>query len=43
VTSEADDENLIYLNLGDALEIYAAIFKLNGEQRPPITYEARTR
>ena len=29
---EADDENFIYLSLGDALEIYAAIFKLNAKQ-----------
>lgn len=32
MSSEADDENFIYLGLGDALEIYAAIFKLNTEQ-----------
>jgi hypothetical protein len=32
VNVEADDENFIYLSLGDALQIYAAIFKLNAEQ-----------
>ena len=29
---EVDDENFVYLSLSDALEIYAAIFKLNAEQ-----------
>lgn len=29
---EADDDNFIYLGLGDALEIYAAIFNLSTEQ-----------
>lgn len=32
MTSEADDEALIYLGLEDALEIYAAIFDLDTEQ-----------
>lgn len=32
MTSELDGEDFIYLSLGDALEIYAAIFKLSTEQ-----------
>lgn len=32
MTSEANDEDPIYLSLRDALEIYAAVFKLNVEQ-----------
>jgi hypothetical protein len=32
VNSDSDEAGLIYLDLDDALEIYAAIFKLSPEQ-----------